>query len=173
MTQELFFEDYFVDTDGAGEEVIINLKGQPVSIMMQNELSLADMAAAEAAGVKKDVNMETGAVSVIGIDEVAAGTALLARCIKSWPFTYRDGESAGEMVPVTVETVSALPSEAFIQLYSVINRRVAALEASMPPFGKPSGKASSPRVKGLSILPQATSPSAPPATKSTAGRHKR
>ncbi len=170
MTQELYFEDYFVDTDGAGEEVFITLKGQQVSIMMQNELSLADMAAAEAAGVKKEVNMETGEVTVLGVDEIAAGTALLARCIKSWPFTFREGESRGEQVPVTQQTVSQLPSEAFMQLYSIINRRVAALEASMPPFGKPSGKASSPRVKGLSILPQETSPSAPRATKSTVGR---
>lgn len=162
------YDDFFIPKDDPGERVIITMKGRPVPIFFKKALDLEDMSVAQAAGLKKTIK-EDGSVVIAGIDEAASECALLARMIVSWPF--QDAE--GNPVPVIPENIATLVPEAYMQLASIMNRRVEAVNKSLIPFVKASIDPflqESPREQASS---QADFPSAPSAMRSLDGRSRK
>lgn len=118
------FDDFFVDEADPGVEHTLHLRGRAVPIQVKRGISLADREAATQAAVARHVD-EQGRVVIDGMDDAKLSTGLLARLIKSWPFTRADGTP----VEVTPENVGRLIAEGADQLLLAIKGAQAAREA--------------------------------------------
>jgi hypothetical protein len=135
--QTFLFDDFFVDEADPGVVHTVTIRGREVPITCSRGISLADKEAATQASVKRHV-APNGKIVVDGIDDTALAVELLMRCIKSWPFTYKDGST----VPINRRNIRMLLSDACDALALAIIGVGAAKEAEADgPFAPPSEEA--------------------------------
>lgn len=105
--QPFLFDDFFVDEadEGVVHEVLI--RGRKVPITCKRDITLEDKEAAEQAAVKRHLD-PTGRVVVDGIDGGVLAVEILVRCVKKWPFTFKDGRP----VPITRENIRRMVASA-------------------------------------------------------------
>jgi hypothetical protein len=106
-TDLFLFDDFFVDDADAGVVHNVVIRGRVVPITTKRDVTLADKEAAEQAAVKRHLD-PTGRVVVDGIDGGALAVEVLVRCIKSWPFTFKDGKP----VPITRDNIRRMVADA-------------------------------------------------------------
>lgn len=99
-TPLFLFDDFFVDDADEGVVHEVTIRGRKVPITCKRDVTLADKEAAEQAAVRRHLD-PTGRVVVDGIDSGVLAVELLVRCVKKWPFTFKDGKS----VPITRENI--------------------------------------------------------------------
>jgi len=133
---EFFFDDFFVGSDDPGVEIKPVLRGRVVPMRITRGLSLDDREAAKAMAVRQHLNPQ-GQMVLDGIDEKVLNVEVLARALKSWPFT-RDGQP----VPITRQTITALGGDCCDAIMAEMAKLLSAAEDAHAPFENPSDAAS-------------------------------
>lgn len=137
MSEQFLFDDFFVPEDDAGVEETVTIRGREIPIRIKKGLSLKDREEAKSKAVKTHLDPK-GALQFDGFDEGAFNIELLARCIKSWPFTYGEGHpKAGQQVPVSREMVAQLRADGADAFQELITRLVQDKKEALAPFEKP------------------------------------
>lgn len=137
--EAFLFDDFFVSLDPSdpGEEMVVELSGRQVPLRVKRGLSLSDRSAANSQAVKTRVTPD-GKLEVVSVDQEIFQTELLFRCLKSWPFTF----SNGEHVPITREYIKAMFGENVDAITANIQKRMKGVKENKAPFSKPSAKPS-------------------------------
>ncbi|GCE45184.1 hypothetical protein EI42_03158 [Thermosporothrix hazakensis] len=105
--ETFYYDDFFVPEDDPGEKVYIEMDGRQVPFWIKRKLSMGDREAAKRASVKKRFK-SNGQVEISDIDEGEFALELVVRCVKKWPFKYRDGRP----VPINRNTVREMVGDA-------------------------------------------------------------
>lgn len=126
--ETFLFDDFFSSEDDPGIEATIHVKGRDIPVRVKADLSLQDTQQAEQLAVKKRITPE-GKLVVDGVDEALLTAEVLARTIKSWPFTFRDGSP----VPVTRENVLKFCAEGGAKLAELLKSLKDQREAALVP----------------------------------------
>ena len=124
------FDDFFVPEDAPGEEIEVEIKGRMVPMRFSTQISVKDAEEAKMRCVRRKLDPKTGQVKIVGVDESRLTGEVLAKCIKRWPFTYRDGRP----VPITPENCLRMCAEAAEKLVSVVKRGEEAQSEAMATF---------------------------------------
>lgn len=158
VSDEIFlFDDFFVPADDPGAEYNLDIRGRTIPIRVKRGLSLGDREASKAVATKSHINMTNGQIVVDGFDEGAFMIELLFRCIKSWPFTTKDGKA----VPITRANLTQLRTEsadAFAKLMNTLVGNAESKAEALAPFENPSGADFSP--EAVVTLSSPSNPSA-------------
>ena len=139
MSEQFFYDEFFIPADDPGERIEVEIGGRVVPIYLKRELSLEDVEIAKERGIKKHLDLEKGAYVVEGIDEVEFTVILLARAIKSWPFVYRNNHP----VPITPEKIREFRVEGSEVLQRAVSAMLNKAKDQVDPLGKSSGDPSS------------------------------
>lgn len=103
--EEFLADDFFVDEEDAGVELIVNLAGRHVPLMVKRGLSFADISYAKQQATKMRFKPD-GTPEVYAFDEAVMNVEILFRALKSWPFKRN-----GKPLPLTRENIKALRAE--------------------------------------------------------------
>lgn len=137
MSDDTFlFDDFFVPQSDAGVEELVTIRGRQVPVKFKRGLSLGDREAAKSAATKTHVSPR-GELVVDGFDSGVFTVELLARVIKSWPFTRN-----GALVTVSRENIQALGADVADALQTVAEKYVTPQKVeALAPFVTPSDAA--------------------------------
>jgi hypothetical protein len=128
VSETFLFDDFFASDDDQGIEATVRVKGRDIPLRIKTDLSLQDQQEVEQLAIKKRVTPD-GKIVVDGVDEALLVAETLARTIKSWPFTYRDGSP----VPVNPANVLKFCAEGGSQLGTLLKSLKDAREAALDP----------------------------------------
>lgn len=144
MEETFLFDDFFVANDQTdpGDRVeveITDVHGNPriVPLYIKRGLSLDDREAAKRQAVKTRLK-PNGEYEIVSMDETVFAIELLVRCIRVWPFRYRDGSQ----VPVTRENIRQFLADGADKLAAMIVGRMQKRQEQKGPFLTPSALAS-------------------------------
>lgn len=137
MSDETFlFDDFFVPQSDAGIEELVTIRGRQVPIFFKRGMSLGDREQAKAAATKTHITPK-GELVIDGFDQGVFTIELLARLIKSWPFTRN-----GTLVTVSRENIVALGADVADALQTVAEKYVSPQKTeALAPFETPSDAA--------------------------------
>lgn len=133
------YDDFFIPSDDPGIEKLVHIKGRDIPIRFKRGFSMDDIQAAKAVAVKSKVNLKTGQMEIVGVDEGKFMNELLYRAIVAWPFTDRNGRK----VAIDRETIGELCAEGSQVFMAVLNELIGVGQQNLDFFESPSGEASS------------------------------
>lgn len=163
--EPFLFDDFFVPDSDPGVEVTIPMRGRPVPFVLKRGITLKDKEEAAAAGMTRHID-ENGRLVVDGLDDQKVTAELLVRCIKSWPFTHKDGSP----VPITAENILSLVGDAGEKLVNALMKGIdAKTEFANGPFVTGSDAASQAQLPTPNPSDPTPSDSASSATTSSDG----
>lgn len=160
--QQFFYDEFFGDDEGV--EIYLVVRGREVPMRIRRGLTLKEKAAAQASGVHRSIDPNTGAIKIDRIDEGKAAEEIAFRMLISWPFVNRDGSP----VPVTRENVSKLLG-GMDKLVEIAAKMESEGDRALIPFVAPYAGDSVAPAAPTSVSPQEVSPSESPATRSSDG----
>lgn len=133
--ESFLFDDFFVaqDETDPGEQINVALNGRQVPLHVKRGLSHSDKQAAKKVAVKTRVK-PNGQIEITEIDEGEFAVELIFRCLKSWPFKYRDGKP----VKITRENIRLMLGEHTEVLATLFTNNITKKTEAMQPFTTPS-----------------------------------